>query len=293
MPRPTPVRQRGPNGRFLSSHRTVTAKEAQQAGILFTLPIEIRLAIYRFSFSSNNKCTLRRVEELTSQRHKTAPRNVKIFSNSILTTCNTIYAEALPLFYASQTFHYAAELDCVFHQPTIKQEYLQWVKHISIDATLTLQSFDKLEPLVTTHIHSILTHCTKLTSFTLHVIPAAETSTDPFFSLEMIPKTLGNHAAAKALRKLRPRLDTLSIVTLGNWHSLHHFHEAVASDEQWVEGEKCYEWPGLSLTAAQYRAVHVKQRRYTLAGREDVVHPHKLCVRAFHIYRSEKRERKG
>ena len=287
MPRSSQIRQRGPNGRFLSSRPSV---EIQQSGGLFALPTEIRLAIYRFSFTTNNECTLRRTEDFMSQKPPVS-FFFGFFNTSILTTCKTIYAEALPLFYASQTFHYPAELDCVFRQPSIKHEYLQWVKHLSIDVTLTLQSFKKLEPIVTKHVEKLIKYCPKLSSFTLHVIPASESQafgTAHFFMLELIPPTLNKGTAANALRKLRPRLDQLTIVSFGKWETLHHLRKAIASDDQWVEGDKCYRWPGLSLSVAQEKAVNSKQRRYSLAGYEDVVHPHKECVRIFHAFRAKK-----
>lgn len=294
MPRPSQIRQRGPNGRFLSSRPSVP--EAQQSGCLFRLPTEIRLAIYEFSFTiNNNKCTLRRMEDLLSLKSP-IPFFIGLFSNSILTTCKTIYAEALPLFYASQTFHYPAEVDGLFCQPAIKHEYLQWVKHISIDVTLNLQSFKKLEPIVTRHVEKITKHCPKLSSFTLHVIPASESQafdTARFFLLELIPPTLNKGIAARALRKLRPRLDELSIVSFGKWDTLHDLRKAIASDDQWVEGDKCYKGPELSLSVAQKKAVSSKQRRYTLVGYEDVIHPHKECVRIFHAYRPKKSEDKA
>lgn len=108
--------------------------------------------------------------------------------------------------------------------------------------------------------------------------------------LELMAPTF---AAANALRKLRPRLDQLTIVSFGKWETLHDLRKAIASDDQWVEGDKCYRWPGLSLSVAQEKAVSVKQRRYTLVGYEDVVHPHKECVRVFHAYRPKKGERKA
>ena len=293
MPRPSQVRQRGSNGRFVSSQSSVA--EAQHPGGLFALPVEIRLAIYRFSFARSHRRTLRRFEDLTSRRPIT-PMVKAFFSTSILATCKTVHAEALPVFYASHTFHYSAERNGVFHQPTIKQEYLQWVKHISIDATLTFHSWKRLEPAIVKHLQTIIEHCTKLRTFTLHIIPAVGPDLDfsPFFSLELIPRTLCKGAAANAIRMLRPRLDQLSIVSFGNWDTMLYLRKAIARDDQWVEGKKCYGWPGLSLSTSQSKAVGIKQRNYALVGYEDWVHPHQQCIRVFNAYRPKERsERKS
>ena len=88
----------------------------------------------------------------------------------------------------------------------------------------------------------------------------------------------------KALKTLRSKILLLRIVMFGNWDDLHHFRSAISGHEKWVQGDKCWgEWPGLMLTGAQYAAIAVKQRRYTLAGSENVIHPHKNCIRIFDL----------
>ncbi len=280
MPRPTLVRQRGPNGRFLSSHASTTASTAQHPVGFFSLPPEIRLAIYKCLFS---KCTLRRRKGFPP--HKTA----KLFNNSILRACKMIHTEALPIFYASHTFHYPAELNGTLCRPTIKKAHVKWVKHISIEVTVTTQSHTKLDAIVTKHVETITKHCNTLRSFTLNVIPAIEYSRPPQPppSLALIATCFRADAVKTALKTLfLSRVHKLSIVTYGKWETLLHLREAIADDARWVEGDRCYGWPGLTLTKAQDAAVSVRQRRYTLAGSEDVVHPHKECIRVFRTRRA-------
>ena len=281
MPRSTQNRRRGPNGRFLRSH-TVS---------LFALPPEVRLLLYKALFSITGECTLRRREEARARGR----RPIALFHNAILATCKTVYAEALPLFYASQTFHYSAELDGVFRQPTVLPTHMGLVKHLSIEVSVNAQSFAKLDAIVAMHVHNILKHCINLSSFTLHVIPAAGPNTPPgtpprphsdLLPSQFIPDTFTEGIAAKVLKLLRLRLHRLSIVTYGGWDTLHHLREAIAADKHWVQGGRCSGWPGLSLTRAQFTAIMVKQRRYTVAGIENVVHPHSQCVRVFHAYGS-------
>ncbi len=289
MPRPKVARQRGPNGRFINSHKNTTATGVQHPVGLLRLPPELRAAVYKALFSINRKRTLRRPQDAKS-RHA----HITLFDNSILATCKTIHAEALPLFYASQTFHYCAEINGIFRQPAIPEAHLALVKHVSIEATVNSQSATKLDAVVATHVQTIIRHCVGLSSFALHVIPAAEPGSfdDSMRSLSLLPTTFSEGIAAKELKALRARLDRLTVVTFGGWDTLHHLREAIAEDKQWVEGVKCWGFRnGLHLAAAQLEAVCVKQRNYRVAGWDNVVHPHSQCVRIFHANRPEvKRE---
>lgn len=284
MPQHMIIRQRGPNGRFLSNHARATATKAQPSAGLAALPPEIRLTIYGFLFGSTDRRTLRYV---TSQRDAAASRGIKLFNTSILTTCKTIYSEAFPVFYASQIFHYAASLDGLCRQPVILTAYLGWMKHVSIEVAVTTRSYPKLDAIVTTHVQTITQLCTKLDSLTLHVIPASEADTLPFYSSTQTDLSFYEGAAAKALRMLRPRISRLSIAYFGGWDTLHHLRKTIARDERWVEEGKCYKWPGLRLTEAQSAAVSFPQRRYALIGHEDINHPHRQCIRVFHTFRSK------
>ena len=277
MPRPTLARQRGPNGRFLSSHASATTSTAQNPVDLFVLPPEIRLAIYKCLFS---RCTLRRLKGFPPRT------NIELFNNSILTACKRIHTEALPLFYASQTFHYPAELNGQICRPTMKKAHLKWVKHISIEVTVTTQSYTNLDAIVAKQVATITEHCKNLSSFTLNVIPATESGLRSPASLALIPTCFREDGVRKALKTLHSRINQLSIVTYGKWETLHHLRKVIADDKRWVEGDKCYGWPGLTLTQAQYAAVSVRQRRYTLAGSEHIVHPHSECIRVFHTSRA-------
>ena len=286
MPRSTPHTQPGPNRRFLSSHATVAATTTQLPTNFFALPLELRIAIYKLLFGMTDKCTLRPLKD-----HPNATRNIKLFDTSILTTCRAIYTEALPLFYANQPFHYSTERNGLFRQPAIPKPYLQWVNHLSIDATITMDSYPNTDALIATHVRSIIKHCPKLSTFTLHIIPGSNNLTRHNMPLSLTPPcdTPGEMGeTAKALRALHPRLDSLSIAIFGGWHTLHDVRKVIADDDHWVEGGKRYGWPRLSLTEAQREAVNVPQRRYALVGNEYIEHPHQQCIRIFHTYRSRK-----
>lgn len=287
MPRPTQIRQRGPNGRFLSSDLNVTATRSQPSIDLFAVPPEVRLAIYEFLFMNSDKCTLRRIKDLGSQRHSTATPDIKLFNNSILTTCKTIHTEVLSLFYASQTFHYSVGNGGLLAEPVMTGPYLEWVKHLSVDITITTQSYTELDAIIATQVQTIIKHCIKLSNLTLHLIPASEARLSLVMSMSLTPTLFGYGEAVKGLCALHPRLEKLSIAHFGTWHTLHDLRKAIADDHSWEEGDKCYGWPGLSLTEAQSAAVSVPQRRYTLAGSENVIHPHRECIRIFHTYRSK------
>ena len=279
MPRSTPVRRRGPNGRFLSSSTRTDAASATtppQSYTFLTLPTEVRCTVYGCLFGGSD-CVLRRLAD--SRARETAPY-ITVFDNAIIRTCKTICDEALPVFYSTPRFHYSAQLEGFRPHPHFLLMHTAWVKHLSIEVTLKSQTIKELDATVAAHVQTVNDHFTTLTSFTLHVIPTAE--------MNVVFKATGvfaQGAAAKALKTLCSRIVLLRIVMFGMWHDLHDFRSAIADEEKWVQGDKCWgEWPELGLTGEQYTALLVRQRRYTLVGSENVIHPHKVCIRVFNLY---------
>lgn len=290
MPRSTPVKQHNPGGRFLSSTTVpATAITPPQAHDFLTLPAEVRCALYRALFNPTEKRILRRREDAEARK---APY-ITLFDNAIIRTCKVVCAEALPIFYSTQRFHYSAELDGSGHHPQFEPEFLIWVKHLSLEVTVNSRTSQELDATVAAHVRTITKHFTTLASFTLHVIPAIETGecSDPTdLSHARASGVFNQGAAAKALRMLRSKLPLLRlrIVMFGNWDDLHLFRSAIASEGKWVQGPKCWGgWPDVRLTWAQEAATMVKQRRYTLVGGENVIHPHKICIRIFNLYQSQ------
>ena len=250
---------------------------------LFTLPPEVRCEVYKALFSITDDIILR---HRVDPRARSTPSATSV-NNAILRTCKTIYTEALPFFYASQRFHYSAERHGDFSKPTFFPSSAKWIKYLSIEVTITVNSqpSSKSDANVAKSIWIISKFCTTLSEFTLHIIPAIELGRPPGPSQERITDAFAYGTAAKALKALRPRLQLLSIVTFGDCDALYRFREVIAGKDQWVEEDLWYTWPGLRLNRLQDVAVSAQQRRYTLAGTEDVVHPHKIGVRVFHLYR--------
>lgn len=287
MPQSTPARQRGPNGRFISFENALSAIPPPRARDFFSLPIEIRCTVYKALFNGTPKYTLRRQADAKARE---APY-MTLFDNAIICTCKTICAEALPIFYSTQKFHYSAgtEIEAFGLDPPFMLEHTKWIEHLSIEVTVNSQTSKKLDSLVTTHVLTIAQHFARLARFTLHVIPAVETGKHRIpndLSQAQASNVFDQGEAAKALKWLRFKVDLLRIVMYGNWHDLHPFRSAIAGDEQWVEGDKCWDWPGVRLTEAQYAAVSIRQRRYSLAGIDNGIHPHKCCIRVFDLYKS-------
>ena len=281
MPRSTPVRRRGPKGRFLSS--STSAAPEKQARTFFALPPEIRCTVYKALFARTDKCVLRRRIEAEIRE---APY-ITIFDNTIIRTSKTICAEALPIFYSTQTFHYSAALKGFRRQQPFLLQHTGWIKHLSIEVTVNSQTNTKLDAIVATHVQTITEQFPTLASFTLHVIPAVEAESifRNDLSHAQASGLFDEGAAAKALKTLRAKIQLLRIVMFGNWHDLHAFRSAIADEEKWVQGGKCWGgWPELRLTRAQGAVMLVRQRRYTVVGYEDVIHPHKVCIRIFNLY---------
>ncbi|KAF6217551.1 hypothetical protein HO133_006889 [Letharia lupina] len=277
------IRQRNPNGRFPSSHAVVTAALTQSPFPFLSLPIELRLTVYAYVFSNRRKRTLRRLEDLTNQRQPSEIQKIKLFSTAILTTCKTICAEALPAFYTSQTFHYSAERDGLFRQPTIPAQCMKWVKYLSLD--ITTEAGNGVDGILATHVRNIVTHCIKLVSFTLHIPVLAYKTTIPLSQLQS--KLTQKSATAKALRALRARVDRLSIVTLNPPNGLLGLRRGIVNvDSAWVT-ETFSEWPRMKLPRrlqganAKPGTVPFGLRRHSLAGFYFSEADH---ISAFHIY---------
>ena len=288
MPRPTKIanRRSGPGRKCLSNHPYATPKKPHG---FFAFPPEICLAIYGFIFTTSEECTLRRLKDVPQRRHS-SKQTLTLFPSSILQTNKTIYTEALPIFYASQTFLYSTELNGLFGQPAIPNAYLGWMKHISIDITVAKNTLGKVDSIIAIHTRAILEHCFRLSSFTLHIIKAVEHGlhNNTMYSYSTAQTSLLEGASVELLKALRSRVQQLSIVYLGKWHTLHELRKAIAGDEDWVQGDRCYTWPGLSLTKEQKQAVRAEQSsRYTEhGGRGNTVHPRRACIRAFHCHRA-------
>ena len=283
----TPVRRRGPNGRFLSSATVLApAITPPQAPNFITLPAEVRCGVYRALFDDTEKGILRPIVDAKARDASYIP-----LDNAIMRTCKTVCAEALPIFYSTQKFHCSAELDGITHLPQFLPEHTKWVKHLSIEVTVNSRtSSQKLDTTVEAQVQRINKYFPKLASFTLHVIPAIEETGGRRGSIAFpqapASDVFDQGAAAKALRTLRLKLPLLRlrIVMFGKWDDLHRFRSAIASEGQWVQGPKCWGgWPDVTLTWSQSSATMVRQRRYTLAGAENVVHPLEICIRIFNL----------
>ena len=159
---------------------------------------------------------------------------------------------------------------------------------MSIDVTLAINTLEKIDSVIAIHTQAILKHCSKLSSFTLHIIKAVDSShLNVAYSLTAkAQRHLLEGASAKLLRTLRSRVQELSIVYLGKWQTLHEFRKAIADDEEWVQADRNrdYGWPALSLTKAQDNAMKARQfSRYSeFCSTGCSLHPDKSCVRVFH-----------
>ena len=296
MPPPTTTTKSRSSRKCLTNHPYAT--KPQPLPNFFTFPPEIRLAIYVFTFTTSEECTLRRLKDIPPRR-RSSKQTIIIFPSSILQTNKTIHTEALPIFYASQTFHYSTELNGLFGQPAIPNAYLGWVKHMSIDITVARNTLGKIDSIIAIHTQAILKHCSRLNSFTLHIIKAVGTGLlDIPYAMWKAQSSLLHGASAELLKTLRSRVQELSIVYLGKWHTLHELRMVIADDEDWVQEDRTrwYCWPALSLTRAQNKAVRGREHsRWTdRRSRRDTVHPEKRCIRVFRCRRArDDRESRG
>ena len=163
---------------------------------------------------------------------------------------------------------------------------------MSIDITVAYNTLGKVDSVIAIHTQAILKHCFKLSSFTLHVIKAIVTGLhNTMYAYSTAQTSLLNGASAKLLKELRSRVQQLSIVYLGKWHTLHELRKAIADDEDWVQEDRDRHdiWPALSLTKEQNEAVRHKQRTRRTAVHSvqgTSVHPEKPCIRVFDCRRA-------
>lgn len=268
MPQPMLDRSWEPNDRFLSSEADVAATLTEPFFTLLSLPAELRLLIYTNIFNTPQKLPLRRLKDVTyNQGEQTKTQNIRLFNNSILLTCKTIYTEALPVFYASQPFHYSTEHNGLSRPPAIPAESLKWIKHISID--ITSRAGNQVDAILTPHVQNILTKCTNLATFTLHLLAAADQTSVTVKSL--LPSLTQTSSTARALRALRSRIHRLTIVSQTPPSALLSFRRGILDDDgAWV-CELFGEWPRLGLSPAQRKANEVWRPRPWGARRGAVV----------------------
>ena len=253
-----------------------------------TLPPEIRVTVYKYAFSDLG--VLRSATEIVSTNdeyiHKVRsyPRILTFaswcwflrpgqthahhthteqdfivqLSNQdavpILRTCQLVFQEAAPILYQTSAFHQSISSGTT---TSLVLDEFQWIRHLSIDfsdaspQTLMfedLQRYD-VDQKVAAFVVLIATGCMSLESLTLHII--ATSGTDKLL-------LRSSHESCKALAKLAPSLERLSIIAPTTTKSMQTMCELIAPLQGWKIGRSRQwplRWPLLTVPVAQLETI--------------------------------------
>lgn len=236
------------------------------------VPVEIRLNIYKHIFVRTTDQPLRRLNDIQDYHEP--------FDTAILRTSPTVYNEAIPEFYASHVFHYTVRPYGPPSQGGIKQSHLSLLQHISMDTTS--YSNEHNDVVLANALQLVLENCGALKTLTLHLLVSPSNLpyqiSPPWASL-----------TAPLLRTLQPRLDRLSVVTLGKTKSLAWLCAEIDDNaDAWVS-ERLSHWPKMSLSVHQQLSLTCSQRRGAifLSTPRNQLPVRNTEISAFHIYRKD------
>lgn len=244
-------------------------EQPKEAPTLTSIPVELRLQIYGHVLGPF-KHTLRR-QEVCGLRTET-----KLFDTSLLAVNKQTNAETVPIPYAIHTFHYG-----VSRRSSIPSHNLEWLKHASI--SVTTRTRGPVDIMLATQVQKLDSCCPVLRTLTLHIM---QINFDECYG-SVVEQLSPDGLTAKALRTLRPRLDRLSMVTLGDWACLEILRESVTTDDSpWVK-EIPNAWPLVSLSCAPSLIRPALLRRGSLITRDYIGARMLQSIHAFHLFGPE------
>lgn len=184
----------------------------ESTSCLFNLPIELRLKIYEYAFTTEHGIILRSLDDLALRNRVMSSSiketTIKLSDNSLLTSCKRVYNEALPTFYKQNTFHYSvsiawfaetfAETQDVLHHFTQHLPLMQHVSIGNIDYGGCWQN--DADKLIAARIEMVHLDCPRLRTFCLQ-LQAPYENPDPYNVLS------NDSRALSELRLISQRLD--------------------------------------------------------------------------------------
>ena len=187
-----------------------------QGPTLTTIATELRLNIYDYLSQTPAEHLLRRRAGIDDKM--LFEKLAHTFDCSILFTCRKIYDEALPVFYASQTFHHSFSSGGFFsNNPHL-------IVNLSIDLVGNAWNADSALSNIVTEISQ---QCPQLLTLTIHMLAAS--------SMACFKDFPADSAAGSVLRNLQPRLDSLSFIALGfrSDDAIPRLLRSIAEDRYW------------------------------------------------------------
>lgn len=231
---------------------------ADEVHPLFTsLAAEIRLNVYTQLFTPNSSRPLRRLNDM--RKHRREPR-VPI-PDDILRTSQLIHTEALPVFYASYTFHVTLNQQLLPYPGDIKQHQLKHIRHISIGTSFLFDKEGDTDLAIA--LASIKINCDCLKTLTLHFLTTLD-GPQPRSSKEWAVET------APVLRSLLSRLEKLTLVAAVPNNHISSLRAAIVADtESWESKNLEASWPMVRLSLQQNNKISLwRNRRLYTYGRD-------------------------
>ena len=230
------------------------------------LATELRLMMYEQALSSSKEITLRSPKDLEVRKNRHGqrvrpPNRPQIRNISILIVSKKLFAEATPVFYAMNRFHYTILPTVPSVQGVLRHfaMHLHLMQHVSIDYALHTSASDvsEVDRLVSTRLRSVINGCPNLRTFTLPLLT--------FFENTALHQGLsGGSQTALELGRLAARLedrtyclDWICIVTHGNSVALLDLRNGVATGEDWVMRLPA-QWPVISID--EYQSEGIERR---------------------------------
>ena len=223
-----------------------------QGTTLTTIATELRIKIYKYLFQTLATYLLRRRAGIEDQ--KVVEKLTNTFDCNILFTCRKLYEEALPICYASQTFHYSSNIGA----------YLSCNPHLMVNLSIDLKCtyYEDLDAKLSNIVAVYAQHCPKLRTLTIHLLLIEFYQS---LAYRDFPAT-GN-----VLQNLYPRLDSLSIIALGSGPQeiVPRLRLSIADNKYW--SDRCishrpdsrgrsrlytFQWPYLTLPSLVQQQVH-------------------------------------
>ena len=198
---------------------------------LTTVATEVRLKIYDYLFYSSAQFLLRRRAGVADE--SVIQKLANSFDCSVLFTCRKLYNEALPIFYASQTFHYPPRSGAHFTN--------SWHLMVNLSMHLKVVYDEDTDAVLSRSIINLTQRCPKLRTLTihLHLLPGDHCFQD-------LP---ADSATGRVLRQLQPSLDSLSIIALGESPVLttQKLRRSITEDKYWsntcISNPLNHSWP--------------------------------------------------
>ena len=228
-----------------------SSSSVQDTPTLTTIAAELRLEILKYLFTTPGPYLLRRRDNIDDEN--VIKKLAHTFDCSILFTCRKLYQESLAVFYASQTFHCSPTTEGHF------SKHRNLMVNLSMDLAVVKQNENTeafIEGTATEHPqmtlklvvkdpHTMLSnlitefahHCPKLRTLTIHLLINRH---GKHLHQDFAADLSADNATGSALRQLWPRLDSLSILTLGPrlHETLPNLRLSIAEDKHW--SGKCW-----------------------------------------------------